>query len=112
MSGWRQVLPEYQDEVLRIFRESTGYKTPDGEIRLFRKNALPDELHSCRAQYACELYQYYEEEKKYGTGEKYYCRGDMAGIVLDKGILAKVSEQMFHHRLDVIVTNYLYGLKG
>ena len=112
MEGWRQVLPQYQEQVLRIFNDSPGYKTPNGELRLFRKNSFPQELHSNRAAYAKELYLYYEELGTYTTGEKYYCRGDMAGLVLDKGILKQVSEQLFHHRLDVVVSNYLYLFKS
>lgn len=110
MTGYRQVLPEFQEEVLRIINESPGYLTPSGEKRVFRKNMLPTELHSNRAFYACRLYDYYEKQG-YATGEKYYCRKDMKGIVFDKGILKAVSEQMFHHRLDVVVTNYLYNYK-
>lgn len=112
MSGWRQVLPAFQDDVLRIFEKSHGYQLPNGELRVFRKNLLPAEMHSNRAYYACELYKYYESLGKYTTGEKYYCRCDMQGFVFDKGILKAVSEQMFHHRLDVIVTNYLYDFKA
>lgn len=111
MSGFRQIIPEFQDEVIRILNESPGYETPNGEMRVFRKNLLPTELHSNRAFYATELYRYYEEQKIYATGEKYYCRGDMKGIVFDKGILQEVSNQLFHHRLDVVVTNYLYNYK-
>ena len=111
MSGYRQVLPEFQEEVLRIINESPGYLLPDGENRVFRKNMLPTELHSNRAFYASKLYDYYEGLGTYTTGEKYYCRKDMKGIVFDKGILKAVSEQLFHHRLDVVVTNYLYDHK-
>lgn len=111
ISGWRQVLPEYQEEVLRIFRESPGYRTPNGEIRLFPKSALPQELHSCRAEYCCKLYEYYESQNTFSTGEIYYCRGNMKGLSFDKGILAECSRQMFHSRLDVIVSNYLYMFK-
>lgn len=112
MSGWRQVLPEYQDEVLRIFNESRGYKMPNGEVRLFHKSALPDELHSYRGIYCCKLYEYYEQNNLYATGEMYHCRGDMKGLTFDKGILRECSKQMFHSRLDVIVTNYLYHFKN
>lgn len=111
MSGYRQILPEYQDEVLRIINESPGYLAPNGENRVFRKNMLPTELHSNRAFYACKLYDYYEKLGTHTSGEKYYCRKDMKGIVFDKGILQAVSEQLFHHRLDVVVTNYLYNHK-
>lgn len=111
MSGWRQVLPEYQDEVLRIFKESPGYQTPNGEVRLFPKSAFPDELHRYRGIYCCKLYQYYEQNRKYETGELYHCRGDMKGLTFDKGILTECSKQMFHSRLDVVVTNYLYHFK-
>lgn len=112
MEGWRQVLPQYQDQVLQLFNESPGYLTQNNELRLFRKNSFPNELHSYRASYAKELYLYYEGLGKYGTGETYHCRGDMAGINFDKGILKQVSEQLFHHRLDVVVSNYLYGFKS
>lgn len=108
MSGWRQVLPQYQEEILRIFKESPGYKTPNGELRLFPKSAFPQELHSCRAEYCCRLYEYYEKQKVFATGKLYHCRGDMKGLSFDRGILAECSRQMFHSRLDVIVTNYLY----
>ena len=111
MSGWRMVLPEFQKDIKRIFEEAPGYRTSNGELRLFRKNALPTELHSCRAEYVCSLYTYYATEGNYTSGDLYYCRGDMCGTVFDKGILKKISLDVFHHRLDVVVTNYLYNYK-
>ena len=108
MTGWRLVLPEFQEEILRIFNESPGYKMPSGEIRLFPKSALPQELHSYRALYCCKLYEHLDQQHIYNTGEIYHCRGDMNGLTFDKGVLAECSKQMFHSRLDVIVTNYLY----
>ena len=108
MTGWRLVLPEFQEEILRIFNESPGYKMQNGEMRLFPKFALPQELHSYRALYCCKLYEYLDQLHIYNTGEIYHCRGDMKGLSFDKGVLAECSSQMFHSRLDVIVTNYLY----
>lgn len=111
MSGWRQVLPQYQEQVLDIFKNSHGYKTENNEIRLFAKNSLPSELHHYRGEYVCDLYRYYEELGIYTNEQKYHCRGDMAGLSFDRGILEAVSNQVFHHRLDVIVNNYLYNYK-
>lgn len=103
MERWSIVLPKYEDTVLRLFNESKGYKVND-ETRLFRKCDIPlGSIHDLRGEYAKELYNYFEE-RDMGNGVLYHCRKDMFGEVYDKRIMQLVSEQLGHHRLDVVTT--------
>ena len=109
MERWAIVHPSYQETVLRLFETSKSYKSPNGEVRLFRKTDIPPgSIHDLRAEYASNMYQYFEEHEL-GNGILYHCRKDLAGTSYDKGLMQLVSEQLGHHRLDV-VTSYLYKL--
>lgn len=70
------------------------------------------DVHSFRAEYALRYYQSLARpEADVPRSERYCCRGDMAGIHLDKLAMAEVSRALGHNRIDVIASNYLYGLK-
>lgn len=64
-------------------------------------------LHYLRAQYAQDLYRYFEGQGA-ATGQLYHCRKDRAGDVYDKGILMAVSQNLGHSRCDVVVSHYMY----
>lgn len=109
---WTLVNPKYNELVIRMFKENEGYRTSDGEERIFKSKQIPSSaIHDLRADYARDMYKLYEYNN-YGNGEKYYCRGERVGDSFDKGILEKVSYDMCHHRCDVVVNNYLYGMHG
>mgnify|MGYP003290581286 CR=1 FL=1 len=111
IQGWYPVLPQYKDFVKEYFDKAPTYTSANGEERIIRKEQIPSgSIHDLRASYACELYKYYEDRGDVASGKLYHCRKDMAGTSYDKGILAKVSEDLGHHRLDVVIS-YLYKLK-
>lgn len=103
---WCLVNPKYSEFILKFIESAQTYSI-NGEERLFLKKDLPrDGIHSARAVYAQDLYEYYEEHS-YATGELYHCRKELAGYSYDKGILEKVSYNLQHGRNNVVI-NYLW----
>lgn len=105
------VLPEYETAVQEIFSayaENPKAAATGGKQRLFSRSALPKDmpLHYLRAQYAQDLYRYYEAQGA-TTGQLYHCRADRKGRSYDKGVLMAVSRNMGHSRCDVVVSHYL-----
>lgn len=105
------VLPQYETAVRKIF--STYARNPKaaatgGKHRLFSCSALPKDmpLHYLRAQYAQDLYRYYEARGA-ASGRLYHCRADRKGRSYDKGVLMAVSHNLGHSRCDVVVSHYL-----
>ena len=76
--------------------------------RLFSRAALPKDmpLHYLRAQYAQDLYRYYEARGE-ASGRVYHCRAERKGKTYDKGVLMAVSHNLGHSRCDVVVSHYL-----
>lgn len=63
--------------------------------------------HGYRREYADRVYQ--EHKRPLNTlsnDQKYFCRGDMKGIVYDRRALMRVTEALGHARIDVVVSNY------
>ena len=105
------VLPQYADRVREVFSrygDGAGAVT-GGKRRLLPLQALPKDmpLHYLRAQYAQDLYHYFEGQGA-ASGKLYHCRKDRVGDVYDKGILMAVSQNLGHSRCDVVVSHYLY----
>lgn len=66
------------------------------------------DIHSYRAQYATEVYDRYARPKEeIPPAERYVCRRDCAGIVLDKCAMRIASEALGHSRINVITEYYL-----
>lgn len=106
------VLPDYENavrEIFAIYADNPKAATTGGKRRLFSRSALPKDmpLHYLRAQYAQDLYRYYEAQGA-ATGELYHCRADRKGQCYDKGILKAVSLNLGHSRCDVVVSHYLW----
>ena len=104
---WTLVNPAYNEFVKDFIKNAPSYNF-NGEERLLRKSDLPAKLpiHDCRSDYACALYNYYEERGR-ASGEIYSCRKDLKGWHYDKGILEAVSYDLQHSR-DSIVVDYLW----
>lgn len=105
------VLPAYEAAVREIFAACAGNSKAaetGGKQRLFSRSALPKDmpLHYLRAQYAQDLYRYYEAQGA-ASGRLYHCRADRKGKTYDKGILMAVSHNLGHSRCDVVVSHYL-----
>lgn len=106
------VLPAYKAAVQEIFAAYAGNSkaaATGGKQRLFSRSALPKDmpLHYLRAQYAQDLYCYYEAQGA-ASGRLYHCRADRKGKFYDKGVLMAVSHNLGHSRCDVVVSHYLY----
>lgn len=105
------VLPAYETAVQEIFAAYVGNPKAaetGSKQRLFCHSALPKDmpLHYLRAQYAQDLYRYYEAQGE-ASGRLYYCRADRKGRSYDKGVLMAVSHNLGHSRCDVVVSHYL-----
>lgn len=105
---WCLVNPKYVEELREFLKNAETYPV-NGENRLFLKAQLPQgSIHDMRADYAKDLYQYYEARGDVATGKIYHCKADMIGHSFDKGILAAVSYNLQHFRNSVVVNNYLW----
>lgn len=108
---WTIVNPNYNNLVKDMFKNSKGYRK-NGELRLFKNSEIPHTaIHDLRADYAKDMYKIFEANNM-GNGKKYFCRGERLGDYFDRGILEKISENLGHHRIDVVVNNYLYDFSG
>jgi len=82
--------------------------TPDGK-KVWSKIPSRADIHSYRAEYCKSIYKLYArpigEIPKY---DRYYCRGDLKGVVYDKRAMAIASRALGHNRISVIAGHYLY----
>lgn len=68
------------------------------------------DTHSYRANYARALYDKLKRPiEEIPQGEKYFCRGDLKGIIYDKEAMRIVSEALGHSRINIIAKSYLHG---
>ena len=96
-------------DLLREYLKTAETHPVSGENRLFLKAQLPSgSIHDMRADYARDLYQYFEDRGDVATGKIYHCKGDMLGRSFDKGILSAVSYNLQHSRDNVVVNHYLW----
>lgn len=69
------------------------------------------DIHSYRADYCQKVYlQYARPVDQIPSADKYYCRGDRKGLILDKSAMLEASRALGHNRIDVIASHYLYNL--
>lgn len=109
---WCLVNPAYTEWVRNYLDTATTHKiSGTNEERLFLRKEAPQKLalHDLRADYACSLYQYFEEIGK-GNGNIYHCRKDLKGYEYDKGVLDLVSYNLQHSR-DNVVIDYLWKMR-
>lgn len=105
---WCLVNPNYTNEIKEYLKTAETHLV-NGEDRLFLKAELPKgSIHDMRADYAKDLYEYFENRGDVATGKIYHCKKDMKGRSFDKGILAAVSYNLQHSRDNVVVSNYLW----
>ena len=65
--------------------------------------------HGYRSEYAKALYNMNKRPiEEIPSNEKYYCRNDLKGVILDKKAMAIVSQALGHTRLNIIAQSYLY----
>lgn len=82
-----------------------------GDGRVWPHVPSSADIHSYRADYCQRVYlQYARPTDQILPADRYYCRGDRKGIVLDRAAMLKASRALGHNRIDVIASHYLYNL--
>jgi hypothetical protein len=83
--------------------------TPAGQ-NVWGKIPSRADIHSYRAEYCKTIYSLNARPiDQIPKSERYYCRGDLKGIVYDKRAMAIASRALGHNRVSVIVGHYLYS---
>lgn len=88
-----------------------------GSEKVFKKVLQGADIHSYRADYATSFYKEIAKPveelncnlgvKGGNTGDAYVCRGELKGVIYDRGAMKVVSEALGHNRISVIASNYL-----
>ena len=98
-------LNEYRDRVIEIMdRAGEGFVFP----------TVPNgmDVHSYRAEFATAMYKRLARPVfRIPDSERYYCRKDRKGTVLDKRAMLEVSRALGHNRISVIAEHYLIGVR-
>lgn len=83
-----------------------------GDSRVWPHVSAAADIHSYRADYCQRVYlQHARPADKIPPADKYYCRGDRKGLILDKSAMLEASRALGHNRIDVIASHYLYNLQ-
>lgn len=91
-----------KQEIIDKIKSATDYK-PVWE-------SVPShmDVHSYRSDYATAIYTAYAKDlDKLQIQEKYYCKGDRKGTVLDRRAMLKASQMLGHNRLNVVASHYI-----
>ena len=68
------------------------------------------DIHSYRADYCKLLYQSHARPiAEIPKNERYYCRGDLSGVIYDKRAMLIASKALSHNRFCVIAGHYLHS---
>lgn len=81
-----------------------------GTGKVFSKVHNAADIHSYRRTYCTRLYDATcrpISSLLRGTSERYYCRGSMKGVVLDRASLQVCSQALGHNRISVVVSHYM-----
>lgn len=82
-----------------------------GDSRVWPHVPSSADVHSYRADYCKRVYlQHARSVDQIPSADKYYCRGDRKGLILDKSAMLEASRALGHNRIDVIASHYLYNL--
>lgn len=99
------ILEEYRGHVLKLMRSAE-----DGFV--FEDVPGGMDVHSYRAIYATAFYKRIARPAfRIPSHERYYCRGDRKGVILDKKAMLEVSRALGHNRVSVIAGHYLIGVR-
>lgn len=83
-----------------------------GDSRVWPHVPAAADIHNYRADYCQRVYlQHARPADKIPPADKYYCRGDRKGLILDKSAMLEASRALGHNRIDVIASHYLYNLQ-
>jgi len=82
--------------------------TPTGQL-VWSKIPTRTPIHSYRADYCTAVYEQHARPiNEVPKSERYYCRGDLKGVVYDRRAMAVASRALGHNRVGVIAGHYLY----
>lgn len=87
--------------------------TKPNDLVWTKENGWKDGItpHKYRSDYVAEFYKEIARPiDRIPFNERYYCRKDMAGKVLDKKALLEISKNLGHNRISVIAGNYAHKL--
>ena len=66
------------------------------------------DVHGYRSDYATAIYTAYSRDiSQIPYKERYYCRGDRKGEIMDKSAMRMASEALGHSRLEVVAGHYI-----
>jgi len=83
--------------------------TPEGQT-VWSKIPSRADIHSYRADYGKSIYDLHARPiAEIPKSDRYYCRGDLKGIVYDRRAMAVASRALGHNRISIIAGHYLYG---
>jgi len=82
--------------------------TPDGK-NVWSKIPSRADIHSYRADYCKSVQLHARPIAEIPDKGKYYCRGDLKGVVYDKRAMLIASHALGHNRINVIAGHYLYN---
>ena len=96
-----KVLPEYREQIAAKMERA-------GSGKVWGKVSSAADIHAYRSQYATALYNRIARPiDQIPPQDRYFCRGDKAGIVYDRKAMELVSKCMGHTRVSVIAAHYL-----
>lgn len=82
-----------------------------GDGRVWAHVSSAADIHSYRADYCQRVYQAAARPvDQIPVSDRYYCRGDRKGVILDRAAMLEASRALGHNRIDVIASHYLYNL--
>lgn len=88
-------------------------RAANDDAKLFRKSDIPTRVpcHAHRAKFAARRYKLIARPiADVPQHEKYFCRKDKKGLVLDKLAMQQVSKLLGHNRTGIIASNYSYQM--
>ncbi len=98
---WVPVAPENAQNVLKAFENVPP------EARVFDSIDKNMPCHALRSEYAMNLYNSVARPvDSLPSKDKYHCRKDLQGVVLDKQAMKHVSRALGHERVEVFASNY------
>ncbi len=97
------VLPEYTKQVHEMMVRA-------GEGKVFKVIPAAMDVHSYRAGYTDALYRLLARPiEEIPKKERYYCRCDRKGVILDRTAMLLVSRALGHNRIGVMAAHYLHN---
>lgn len=93
--------PEQIENVVNLMQNA-------GNNKVFEKVPGGMDVHSYRAEYATTIYKLYARPTEgLKRSDKYFCRRDRKGLVLDRQAMLITSQNLGHNRINIIAEHYL-----